>query len=102
MKSCSSLFATLLFVTGSILAASACQIEPQSIPSATASVPATPAPAGENTSTEASVAPRASAAATTSEPASARILAPGTTIVAEFAGSLNVKKRSEEHTSELQ
>jgi hypothetical protein len=89
MKSCSILFATLLFVTGFSVAAS--QSQPQSTANTTAATPTTSPEA--NAATQTSSTTGASAVAKTPEAASnAKILAPGATIVAEFAGSLNVKK----------
>src|SRR5690242_2139872 len=91
MKSCSTFFATLLFVSSSTLAVFAGQAQPQSTSNTTATAPS--APTGENAATQTSRAAEAAAVPKTSEPASnPRILTPGTTIVAEFAGSLNVKK----------
>jgi hypothetical protein len=91
MKSCSTLFATLLFVTALTVAASAIQSQPQSTSSATASASSTPT--AVNVTAQTPSGNGAAAALKTPQPASnPKILAPGTTIVAEFAGSLNVKK----------
>jgi len=91
MKSCSTLFATLLFVSSSTLAAFAGQAQPQSTSNTTATAPA--AATGPKVATQPSNGAAGVAVPKTSEPASnPKILTSGTTIVAEFAGSLNVKK----------
>jgi hypothetical protein len=91
MKSCSSLFATLLFVSGLTLSAFAGQAQPQSTSNATPVAPS--AATGVNVATQASnIAGAATDPKTSQSTSNPTILAPGTTIVAEFDGSLNVKK----------
>jgi hypothetical protein len=90
MKGCLLLFTMLLFVSGSTLAAFAGQPQSQSTSNA-ATAPSTQT--GASVVTQAPNAAPADAVPQTSQPVSApRIVAPGTTIVAELAGSLKANK----------